>query len=110
MQFPVPKPLFTAVSEFDGGTISPMLLSIEVPDPAQRSLRGRAVFAMEFAVAIPSSSVLRRPFSRRTILAMKFAFFVAPFDRAVPSDLSDGIDLAFGLHSLAANDIVTTGR
>lgn len=38
---------------------------------------------------------------------MKFAFLVAPLDRAVPEDVSEGIDPAFRLHRLPSEIMVT---
>jgi Domain of unknown function (DUF5110) len=42
--------------------------------------------------------VLSRPLSGRAVLTMKFAFLVAPFDRAVWADSHDGSGFAVLLH------------
>ena len=91
-------PLFSAVGMFDGWPLFAMPLSMAVPGFAKRALHGRAVVAVELAVAIPGLGALSRPLSGRAVLAMILAFFVAPFDRAVWPDSHDGSGIAVVLH------------
>lgn len=100
-------PLFPAIGAFNSGSVFPMPLSIPIPALAEGAVHRWAVVAVKLAISIPGLGTLSGPLLGRTVLAMKFAFVIAPLDRAVPKDFSDGAAVAFRFHSLPPGFILT---